>query len=58
MGAVQISTSQGIVSYVAQLEAGTERLLDEGELAEIIAVNEQGTVLTVRLFPDEEVTEL
>lgn len=54
MGAVQVSTSQGIISYVAQLEAGAERLLDEGELAEILAVNEQGTVLTVRLFPDEE----
>ena len=58
MGAVQISTSQGIVSYVAQLEAGAERLLDEGELAEIVAVNEQGTLLTVRLFPDEELAEL
>ncbi len=54
MGAVQISTNQGIVSYVAQLEPDASSLLDEGEMVEILAVNPQGTVLTVQAFPQEE----
>lgn len=58
MGAVQISTNQGIVSYVAQLEEGMETLLDEGDMAEILAVNEQGTLLTVRAFQLDEEKEL
>lgn len=55
-GAVQIVTKQGIVSYVAQLTDGDETVLEEGQQAQILAVNEQCTVVTVRAYRSEDVT--
>lgn len=53
-GAVQIATSQGIVSYVAQLTDGDETVLEEGQQAQILAVNAQRTVVTVRAYRSED----
>ncbi len=53
-GAVQIATSQGIVSYVAQLTDGDETVLEEDQQAQILAVNAQRTVVTVRAYRSED----
>ena len=48
MGAVNIGTKAGLVSFVARLEEGSDSILDEGEIVEILAINSEHTILTVR----------
>ena len=48
MGAVNIGTKAGFVSFVAKLKEGDDSVLDEGEIVEILDINSEHTILTVR----------
>ena len=48
MGAVNISSKAGSVSFVAMSEDGDDTVYEEGETVEICAVSADSTILTVR----------